>query len=287
MAARDTILTTPSTGSLRHETPIPSIVCPPATGHASRVVICPHPVRVAVAARVGKELGDKMNMHQKASVNILALIAEGQMTWRVDDLLYAASGEHMAEFCSTELMPKWMAKCTDALSWGVPEGSFPKIAERYGKLIGQWGVLTPDDWYDVRSAWMAFVMDEALSHVSDAAKFEPYWPAVEVICAHVKAFVLGNDGAEQDDTMEQIAWNRWHSSRRDRRYPLTRAKALDATWKAAQIARTKMEWPAIDVAFTAETAAQAARSKKPATYERLFTALLNEIERAVDVKTAS
>lgn len=200
--------------------------------------------------------------------------------------------------CNGDLMPMWLAELTTVLFDGIAKSEIYPIAERYGRLVARWHVLTDADWNGLLTRFLVRVIDDAVEAARPVAAGQYGWPAVETACLQLRDAIKSGDRA--------AAWAAAHAAdtaaRAAARTAASDTAAASATaasaaaWAAAHAvaARTAADIAAYAadaarvarvVAHAAEvTSADAAVRAAADRYLRLFTFLLNQIEAAVETR---
>lgn len=138
--------------------------------------------------------------HAEASAAILRHVAEGRLTqdeWHDEEdgreiaCLLGAIHPSIEEVgdCSGDLMPLWLAGLVPMLFGGLPVERIYPQAERFGKAVARWHVLTESQWERVLARFRVHIIDEAVEAARPVAKGEDYWPRVESACREYRAAI--------------------------------------------------------------------------------------------------
>lgn len=226
----------------------------------------------------------------EASANILHFAEEGRLTqakWHDRDqegreiacLLGAIhpSVTSPAE-CNGALMPMWLAELTPTLFDGIPAAEVVPIARRYGALVAHWDHLAPEAWGRVLTRFLIRTIDEAVNAARPIHEGKPYWPAVDAVCAQVKAALETGGNPRSAVAAWEASSSSWASSRS------AAAAAAAASWASSSSCTI---YGFISARSARSAAAAAARSvawasgvvgSVEAVYFRLFSFLLDQIE---------
>lgn len=104
-----------------------------------------------------------------------------------------AAGINDVQKYPAQLMPVWLAEKTPVLSDKLGSNGVKKISRRHGRIIGKWGLIPIDGWNRVLSRYLVRLIDRALDEVSEIAKTQEYWPAIEKAAADCKRAIVTRD----------------------------------------------------------------------------------------------
>lgn len=97
--------------------------------------------------------------------------------------------------CNGSLMPMWLAELTLVLFDGIEAEHVIPIARRYGELVGDWHVLSPEQWSAILRRVLIRCIDDAVAAARPVSEGKEYWPAVERACAQSRVAIEGRDEA--------------------------------------------------------------------------------------------
>lgn len=80
--------------------------------------------------------------------------------------------------CPSSVMPQWLAHCTVGLFDHQTKTDAMAWAERYGRLMARWGVLTPDAWARAEIRFKTECVRFAISAAEPVCKNTSCWPQV-------------------------------------------------------------------------------------------------------------
>mgnify|MGYP003394567753 CR=1 FL=1 len=233
--------------------------------------------------------------NKQASENIIKFATENrliQRAWQKKE--GAEEGKRMAcllgsidpsvdnsAMCNGELMPLWLAILTPTLFDGIAADKVTEIGLRYGKLVGQWEVLSAANWDNVLYKFLIRVVDDAVDSASKVCDGKGYWPKVKEACALTIKALASKDPAEL---------------RNAAKYAADAANAANAAEYAANAAEYAAEYAAkyaADAAkyaakyaaeYAADAAKYAAKYAADAAVYRMFTFLMDLIEEEIKNK---
>ena len=235
--------------------------------------------------------------HAEASANILRFVAECrlvQKTWHTKDaegreLACALGAMHPSvtkpQDCNGDLMPLWLAELTPTLFDGIPATEVSNIGTRYGTLVGQWHVLSPESWNTILTKFLIRTIDDAVEAARPVASTAIYWTQVETACEGVKKALNGDGDLNAAEAAAYAANAAAYAAYAAARAAAYAAYAAYAAARAAANA-ANAAYAARAAAYAAYAAAYAAYAASyaaayAAAYLKLFTFLLDIIEQQI------